>query len=181
MGRLPPDLPAAGCGGRDDPDGPASGRGYDLVVQARQIEHYVGQRIRMRRKERSVTQQELARALGLSYQQVQKYENGTNRISAGRLYVVARLLGVDLDYFFPSPEMLARLEEESRIPTGPLPEFSDEAMQAAKDLMAVPSPQIQRSVRALLRALKREVAAARPAPDVGANTNIGTAESEDGN
>ncbi len=168
MGRLPPDRPATEPGSSLDQGGFVTARQGDLVRQARHIERYVGQRIRMRRSERGVTQQELARALGISYQQVQKYENGTNRISAGRLYVVARLLGVDLSYFFPSREMLARLEEDDRIPAGPLPEFSDDAMQAAKDLMAVPSPQIRRSVRALLRALRREVAQLRDRrPDEG--------------
>ncbi|RMF15281.1 MAG: helix-turn-helix domain-containing protein [Alphaproteobacteria bacterium] len=166
MGRLPSDLPGAGEHQSDDHEYPEMDQGDDLVRRARRIERYVGQRIRARRTERGVTQQELARALGISYQQVQKYENGSNRISAGRLYVVARLLGVDLSYFFPSAEDLALMEEDEHVPTEPLPEFSEDAVQVAKDLMAVPSPQIRGSVRALLRALKREVSQVHASSDV---------------
>lgn len=54
------------------------------------VDQQVGLSIKNRRQQRGVTQQELARALGISYQQVQKYENGTNRISAGRLYILAK-------------------------------------------------------------------------------------------
>lgn len=47
-----------------------------------------------------LTQTQLAEALGISYQQVQKYETGSNRITAGRLYVIANLLEVDVSFFF---------------------------------------------------------------------------------
>ncbi len=47
-----------------------------------------------------ITQQQIGKTLGVSFQQVQKYENGTNRISAGRLYILARALGVEVEDFF---------------------------------------------------------------------------------
>jgi transcriptional regulator with XRE-family HTH domain len=47
-----------------------------------------------------LTQQALADLIGVTYQQAHKYENGVNRISAGRLYMIARVLGVDVGYFF---------------------------------------------------------------------------------
>lgn len=47
-----------------------------------------------------LTQQQLADLIGVTYQQAHKYERGVNRVSAGRLYDIARVLGVDVDYFF---------------------------------------------------------------------------------
>jgi transcriptional regulator with XRE-family HTH domain len=47
-----------------------------------------------------LTQQTLADLIGVTYQQAHKYENGVNRIAAGRLYIIARVLGVDVGYFF---------------------------------------------------------------------------------
>src|ERR1700760_4951898 len=67
---------------------------------ARRVDDHVGERIRVRRTELGLTQEELARRLGISYQQVQKYETGANRISAGRLYEIAVELNVDVAYFF---------------------------------------------------------------------------------
>lgn len=64
------------------------------------LEYRIGLKIRQRRLELGLTQQDLAGKLGLSYQQVQKYETGLNRISAGRLALVSKILLTRLDYFF---------------------------------------------------------------------------------
>jgi len=61
---------------------------------------YIGQRIRERRIIMGISQEKLANALGLTFQQIQKYEYGTNRISAGRLHDVTKALGVDITYFY---------------------------------------------------------------------------------
>lgn len=66
------------------------------------VDIYVGARIRARRIYIGVSQQSLAAKLGLTFQQIQKYENGSNRISASRLKAVADALGVAPEYFFPS-------------------------------------------------------------------------------
>jgi len=60
----------------------------------------VGARIRLRRKLLRMSQQELAGALGISFQQVQKYESGGNRVSASKLIATARALRVPISYFF---------------------------------------------------------------------------------
>jgi len=67
---------------------------------ARRIDDQVGEKIRARRVEVGMTQQQLAKVLKLSYQQVQKYETGANRVSAGRLFEMAEKLNVDVAYFF---------------------------------------------------------------------------------
>jgi transcriptional regulator with XRE-family HTH domain len=77
----------------------------------RSVERYVGRRIRERRTLLGLTQQQLAELIGVTYQQAHKYERGINRISAGRLHALARVLGVDVNYFFegieaPEPETM---------------------------------------------------------------------------
>jgi transcriptional regulator with XRE-family HTH domain len=65
------------------------------------IDVYVGDRVRARRKKQGFTQDELGDAVGVSFQQIQKYESGMNRISASKLYKMAKLLKVlEIDYFF---------------------------------------------------------------------------------
>jgi transcriptional regulator with XRE-family HTH domain len=64
------------------------------------VDRHVGARIRMRRILLGLTQHQLARRIGVTYQQQHKYEQGSNRISAGRLFAIARALEVDVDDFF---------------------------------------------------------------------------------
>ena len=64
------------------------------------IDKHVGRRVRMRRKMLAMGQTQLAEALGLTYQQVQKYEDGTNRIGAGRLQQISDILQVPVAFFF---------------------------------------------------------------------------------
>src|SRR5690348_4063258 len=64
------------------------------------VDVHVGARIRMRRLLLGMNQETLAEALGLTFQQVQKYEGGANRVSASRLSAMAEILGVPVSYFF---------------------------------------------------------------------------------
>ena len=64
------------------------------------VDVFVGQRLRQRRISLGITQEDMANALGLSFQQVQKYEKGTNRVSASRLYELAQVLDVPVQFFF---------------------------------------------------------------------------------
>ena len=64
------------------------------------IDVHVGKRIKTLRLVRGWTQEELAKSVDLSFQQVQKYERGSNRVSAGRLYELAKALNVPIQYFF---------------------------------------------------------------------------------
>jgi transcriptional regulator with XRE-family HTH domain len=67
---------------------------------ASEIDALVGSRIRARREALGISQGRLGRSLGLTFSQVQKYEKGSNRIGAGRLFQIASLLGVPVQYFF---------------------------------------------------------------------------------
>jgi transcriptional regulator with XRE-family HTH domain len=78
------------------------------------IDVHVGSRIRMRRQIVSMSQEKLGELLGITFQQVQKYEKGTNRISASRLYYASKILGVPVQAFFedlPGPEGEAGFSE----------------------------------------------------------------------
>lgn len=68
--------------------------------RATNVDAQVGARMRERRTLMGVSQEQLADALGLTFQQVQKYERGTNRLSASRLFQLARLLDVPISWFF---------------------------------------------------------------------------------
>jgi transcriptional regulator with XRE-family HTH domain len=72
------------------------------------VDVHVGKRVRLRRTLLGMSQQELGEALGLTFQQVQKYERGTNRVSSSRLYRLAGSLDVPISYFFEDmPEAAA--------------------------------------------------------------------------
>lgn len=74
------------------------------------IDKHVGSRVRMRRMMLSMSQEKLGDALGLTFQQVQKYEKGTNRIGASRLQAIANILQVPVSFFFEgAPHMPGQL------------------------------------------------------------------------
>jgi transcriptional regulator with XRE-family HTH domain len=73
------------------------------------VDRHVGLRLRMRRRELGLSQERLAQAVGLTFQQIQKYERAANRISASKLWELARILRTDVGYFYDG---LAELEGE---------------------------------------------------------------------
>jgi transcriptional regulator with XRE-family HTH domain len=83
------------------------------------IDVHVGGRIRMRRQFISMSQERLGELLGITFQQVQKYEKGANRISASRLFYTAKTLGVPVQFFF---EGLPGLEGEGGLKEGGQPD-----------------------------------------------------------
>jgi transcriptional regulator with XRE-family HTH domain len=78
--------------------------------RAQDIDRHIGAQLRRRRVMNGLTQQGLADLIGVTYQQAHKYENGVNRIAAGRLYTIAQVLAVDVGYFFEGLESAARTE-----------------------------------------------------------------------
>src|SRR3954464_1862524 len=76
----------------DKRDEPASG--------PNPIDRHVGIRIRMRRKELGISQEKLAESIGLTFQQIQKYERAANRVSASKLWELARALEISIPYFY---------------------------------------------------------------------------------
>jgi transcriptional regulator with XRE-family HTH domain len=68
--------------------------------RANSIDKYVGTRLRQRRSLIGMSQEKLAEAVGITFQQIQKYENGANRISASRLFQLSKILDVPVGFFF---------------------------------------------------------------------------------
>ena len=64
------------------------------------VDIHIGQRIKMLRKAHGLSQNDLSTSLGVSYQQIQKYENATNRLSASRLYAICEIFKISPYYFF---------------------------------------------------------------------------------
>src|SRR6185437_16017207 len=102
--------------------------------QANPIDIQVGNRVRIRRMLIGMSQEKLGDLLGLTFQQVQKYEKGVNRIGAGRLFEIAKILDVKIDYFYEgASELMSGLArgfaEDSNAP--PVLEFvsSSEGLQ----------------------------------------------------
>lgn len=82
---------------------------------------HVGSRVRMRRMMLNMSQTDLGNSIGLTFQQVQKYEKGTNRIGAGRLHQIARILKVPVSFFFEGSPREA--DAASEIDQAPLPTY----------------------------------------------------------
>ncbi len=91
------------------------------------IDIHVGGRLRLRRLAVGLSQERLAKSIGITFQQIQKYERGTNRIVASRLHDLARVLNVPIGYFFS--EM-----NEDELPAS-TPSARDEAVAFTHDLM----------------------------------------------
>ncbi|HEY9235335.1 MULTISPECIES: helix-turn-helix domain-containing protein [Phenylobacterium] len=127
------------------------------------IDVHVGLRIRLRRKELGVSQERLAEAIGLTFQQVQKYERAANRVSASKLYEMARALDTSTAYFF---EGLA--DTKSTAPSEPaggqahMQAFllTSEGVELANAFPKIAPARVRRRILDLVRAMVDEEAQA---------------------
>ncbi len=127
------------------------------------IDVHVGNRVRMRRMLIGMSQERLGKELGLTFQQVQKYERGTNRISASRLYRIAQVLGVPVQYFFEDlPQSVAAPAQaegfsEARSEQSMIMDFlnSSEGLQMNRHFAAIKDPAVRRAVVDLVKSLAR--------------------------
>ncbi len=113
------------------------------------IDRIVGQRIRWRRRELKLTQERLGEMLALTFQQVQKYEKGINRVSAGRLFEIAGVLGVPVSYFFEGAENFleapgAHVAEEDEEPHPP--ELTPETLELVAAFQRIEDQSLRRSL-----------------------------------
>ncbi len=120
------------------------------------IDRIVGQRLRWRRRELKLTQEQLGEKLGLTFQQVQKYEKGVNRISAGRLFEIAQALGIAITYFYEGVDELMEnpatvsVHEDDRPPS--LPVIDTEAMELVTAFQKIGDKSLRRSLLETIRA-----------------------------
>lgn len=121
------------------------------------VDIHVGRQMRLRRVLLGLSQQRLADCLGLSFQQVQKYEKGANRLSASRLHDLARLLDVPVSYFFDELSPSAADRRESKGVHAPPHGRSGAACGSARELAFNPKRETLELVRAYYRIKSRHV------------------------
>jgi transcriptional regulator with XRE-family HTH domain len=113
--------------------GPGSREGEIMKKTPNPVDKHVGSRVRMRRLMLSLSQEKLGDALGLTFQQIQKYEKGTNRIGASRLQHMSGILQVPVSFFF---EGAPRLAGDAKNMSGgaPSPTFVSEFLATSEGL-----------------------------------------------
>lgn len=109
-----------------------------------EIDVIVGRRIQELRLSMGLSRQELANRIGVTHQQTQKYEKGINRISVGRLAVIAEALGKPITYFFEDLQ-----NDNTELPTG----HRRMSMEVARNFMQIKKPMYQDAVHVLVRIL----------------------------
>ncbi len=136
---------------------------------ANPIDIHVGERIRKRRRALGVSQDWLAEQLGLTFQQVQKYERGANRVSASKLYQVARALQASIPYFFeglPDPVQVAGVAEVAPTPYVHEMPLTPEERELVALLSRIDNRRVRRRLLELVRTLA-ETAGEEGAEDAG--------------
>lgn len=117
------------------------------------IDRHVGLRIRMRRKELGVSQEKLAESIGLTFQQVQKYERAANRVSASKLWEMARALNTSVAYFYEG--LGGETSPGSNLPKEEVQDFllTAEGMELAAAFPRISEPRVRRKILELVRAM----------------------------
>ncbi|MEQ9174681.1 MAG: helix-turn-helix transcriptional regulator [Alphaproteobacteria bacterium] len=143
---------------------------------ATSVDAHVGQRLRQRRTLMGLTQERLAEALGLTFQQVQKYERGANRVGASRLFDLSRVLCVEVGYFFEGlgdggAATAGGLAEERAPSLAPDPMARRETLELVRAYYRITDPALRRQVFDLAKALARS-SKDLASPDLADNDSI---------
>jgi transcriptional regulator with XRE-family HTH domain len=133
------------------------------------VDIHVGERLRLRRILLGFSQETLGAMMGLTFQQIQKYESGANRIGASRLYDLAGALDVSVNYFYEemspvvmaaSPRHMTGEAAEPELPQSP--QFnSRETLDLLRAYFRINDPSMRRTVHTLAQALSEEALAHR--------------------
>ena len=134
------------------------------LVRPRPVDAHVGARVRLRRTMLGMSQEKLAQALGLTFQQVQKYERGTNRVGSSRLYELSKILDVPIQFFFD--EMPAEIAATARTGNGGFAEAAAdyqpdtlakrETLELVRAYYRIKDPRVRKKVYSLAKTLGRD-------------------------
>jgi transcriptional regulator with XRE-family HTH domain len=133
--------------------------------RANPVDVHVGSRVRLRRMLLGMSQEKLGEHLGLTFQQVQKYEKGINRIGASRLFDLSQVLGVPVQFFYEEL-VVAGAERGAGFGERPAESYaveflgSREGLELNKAFARITDPRVRRSIVDLVRAFAGEVVAA---------------------
>lgn len=126
------------------------------------VDVHVGARVRQRRVLLGLSQSKLGQHIGVTFQQMQKYESGANRISASRLWRLARELDVPVQYFFEEmgddPGAPAPAGAESFPPPAEGSTSSRESLELLRGYYAIQDADLRRTIRQMIKAIERKVA-----------------------
>ncbi|MFO1242580.1 MAG: helix-turn-helix transcriptional regulator [Rickettsiales bacterium] len=129
------------------------------------VDIYVGKRLRMRRVMLGMSQESVGKAIGVTFQQIQKYERGANRMGSSRLYDFSQILTVPVSYFFEGYEQ----ETGGSIPTTPMgfaeeevpfeheKLTSRETLEVMRAYYSIRDPKVRKKMLDLMRSLGEEV------------------------
>ena len=134
---------------------PADIRHAKRQGRADDIDHTVGARLRARRIQLGLTQQQLAEAADITYQQAHKYEQGINRIACGRLWRLCRVLGVEPNYFFLDDDGQPIAENERKAGKLQTKERDRMMLEIAQNVQRLPMRK-QKIISALARLLNED-------------------------
>lgn len=129
--------------------------------RANAMDVHVGTRVRLRRMLLGMSQEKLGEQLGLTFQQVQKYEKGVNRIGAGRLHELGQVLGVPVNFFYDqAPGGMVEHGFAEQPADSYVVDFlsSREGLELNKAFVRITDPRVRRSVLDLVRSLAGESA-----------------------
>lgn len=126
---------------------------------AHPVDVYVGSRIKLRRTLLGISQERLGDALDLTFQQVQKYERGSNRVSASKLFTISEVLDVPISYFFDGLHGSENRAEGLRDTAAPAFEHEQLSRKESIDLLKayydIDDPKLRRKVIEIIRTLAR--------------------------
>jgi transcriptional regulator with XRE-family HTH domain len=120
-----------------------------------EVDRFVGERIRLYRSMVGMSQQKLAENLGVTFQQLQKYERGENRIGAGRLLTVATVLGIPITFLLDEEGFSQRHGSEHSMAGGALDTARD-AYAIGRAFSQITDPEIRRTITTLVQSLARQ-------------------------
>lgn len=126
------------------------------------VDVHVGERLRLRRTLMRMSQEQVADAVGVTFQQIQKYERGSNRISASRLYDIAQALGVDIPFFFVDVEDATAGRHGPKPPSNAeRPRYEQDeasrtmALQLLRSFWNLPGDDLRTQILGLLQSMER--------------------------
>mgnify|MGYP001261466845 CR=1 FL=1 len=140
--------------------------GTEVSKQPDPVDVHVGKRIKLRRTMLKVSQDQLANEIGVTFQQIQKYESGHNRVSASRLFDISTFLTCHISYFFEDFDSASRIEQnrtvsngnsptnEIKTPTDPM--LKTETLEVVRAYWRLPSNDLRKSIRNLLISLSKK-------------------------
>ncbi len=130
-----------------------------MVAIPNPIDIYVGSRVRQRRTMLGMNQEALARRLDLSFQQIQKYERGTNRIGSSRLFQLSQILDVPIGYFFEGvPKDGTRRADGSEpkaVPEIANPQSKRETLELVRAFTKIPDPVVRKRLLEVAKAISK--------------------------